>query len=92
MSHGAFVATVSGRVQGVGFRYYTRSMALRLGVCGYVQNLADGNVLVRAEGNKVALTTFAQWLQKGPPSARVGTVDLRWGQTPTGYASFTVEY
>ena len=91
MSATAFSATVHGRVQGVGFRYYTRSMAHRLGVRGYVQNLANGSVQVEAEGNEAAVREFAAWLQKGPPSARVGSVDISWRQSTVGYASFTVE-
>lgn len=87
----AFSATVHGRVQGVGFRYYTRSMAHRLGVYGYVMNLADGSVRVEAEGSEAAVRKFAEWLKKGPPSARVGTVDLSWRQSLVGYASFTIE-
>jgi acylphosphatase len=87
-----FRATVHGRVQGVGFRYYTRSMASRLGLRGYVQNLPDGSVRVEAEGGEAGLRRFAEWLETGPPSARVSSVDVQWRDTTVGYPAFTVEY
>lgn len=67
-------------------------MAHRLGVYGYVQNLPSGDVLVVAEGNDAALKKFAEWLEEGPPSARVRSVDIEWRDTRTGYPSFTVEH
>ena len=48
----------SGRVQGVGFRYTTRSIASRFAVTGYVRNLADGRVELNAEGTKAELHAF----------------------------------
>ena len=86
----AFRAVVRGRVQGVGFRYSTRSMAARLGVRGFVRNEADGSVYVEGEGNAAAVDAMVEWLRKGPPHAHVSDVDLRW-TTVRGYASFTVE-
>ena len=73
-AYGAFHALVSGRVQGVGFRYYCRAQARRLGLSGWVQNLPDGDVEVRAEGNAQKLEELLQWLKSGPPSARVDSV------------------
>lgn len=65
---------VSGRVQGVFFRASTRTEALRLHLAGYASNLADGRVEVYAEGEAAAIEALAQWLQQGPPLARVGEV------------------
>ncbi|MBN6151390.1 acylphosphatase [Xanthomonas sp. AmX2] len=62
---------VSGRVQGVFFRASTRERAQALGLDGYARNLADGRVEVVAAGEAAALETLAQWLQHGPPAARV---------------------
>jgi acylphosphatase len=90
--HDAFVATVHGQVQGVGFRYYTRSMAHRLNLRGYVQNLPDGSVRVECEGQQAAVEQMAKWLRKGPPSARVTSVDLQWKPARSGYSTFTVEF
>ncbi|WP_395683219.1 acylphosphatase [Dokdonella sp.] len=66
---------VSGLVQGVFFRASTRTRAQELGLHGYAKNLADGRVEVVASGSDDALAQLAQWLQHGPPSARVGGVE-----------------
>ncbi len=62
---------VDGRVQGVGFRAATRAQALSLGLRGHVRNLADDGVEVLAVGPQQALEALAQWLEDGPPTARV---------------------
>lgn len=62
---------VSGRVQGVGFRASTRYRAIDLGLAGYARNLADGRVEAFVQGAAKDIETFAQWLQVGPPLARV---------------------
>jgi len=66
---------VAGRVQGVHFRAATRAQALALGIAGHARNLADGRVEVIAEGSAAALAQLADWLQHGPPTARVAAVD-----------------
>lgn len=66
---------VSGKVQGVWFRASTREEALRLGLCGYASNLADGRVEVVAVGDTDAIARLANWLQGGPPQARVQAVE-----------------
>lgn len=65
---------VSGSVQGVGFRYYARRAAQRLGLAGYVKNLSDGRVEVLAMGAPASLETFRTDLQRGPQSASVSDV------------------
>ena len=65
---------VSGRVQGVGFRAYTRAQANALDLRGYARNLADGRVEVLAVGDAAAIERLAEWLQHGPPLARVDAV------------------
>lgn len=62
---------VTGRVQGVGFRYATVEKALALGVKGYVRNLPDRRVEVLACGEKKAVLALADWLWQGPQMARV---------------------
>lgn len=66
---------VSGRVQGVWYRAYTRDQALRLGVTGHARNLADGRVEVLACGEETAINRLRDWLRKGPPRARVQEVE-----------------
>jgi acylphosphatase len=69
-------ALVSGRVQGVAFRHYTREQAGALGLAGHVRNLADGRVEVQAEGERAAVDALIAWLREGPPAARVAEVEL----------------
>ena len=68
---------VSGRVQGVFFRASTREQALLLGVSGYARNLPDGRVEVLACGPDAAVQQLCDWLELGPPAARVSTVVCR---------------
>lgn len=65
---------VTGRVQGVGFRAATRAQAIRLNLSGTACNRADGSVEVQVAGELAALAALEQWLQRGPPLARVDRV------------------
>jgi acylphosphatase len=65
---------VHGRVQGVGFRWWTRSHARRLGVEGSVRNCPDGSVEVRAQAREETLAELHRLLHQGPPGARVERV------------------
>lgn len=65
---------VRGRVQGVGFRWYTQRMGLRVGVAGHVRNLPDGAVEVHCRGTPEALRAFEEALQRGAAPARVDAV------------------
>jgi acylphosphatase len=62
---------LNGRVQGVGFRWWTRQTASELGVRGTVRNARDGSVEIRAEGDAPLLDRFEDRLRDGPPAARV---------------------
>ena len=66
---------VTGRVQGVGFRWWTRAQALRLGLDGSVRNADDGSVEVEARGPEPALAELERLLNEGPPHARVRAVE-----------------
>lgn len=66
--------TIKGRVQGVFFRASTRRVAESLGVTGHAINLPDGDVEVLACGDAAALDQLGEWLQDGPPHARVDEV------------------
>ncbi len=66
---------VLGRVQGVGFRWWTRAQALRLGLDGTVRNADDGSVEVQARGPEPALAELERLLNEGPPHARVRVVE-----------------
>ena len=71
-------ATVSGRVQGVGFRYFVLREAMALGVRGWVANTSDGAVRCVAEGPRASLETLLERLQAGPVSAIVDRVSAAW--------------
>lgn len=65
---------VDGRVQGVFYRAGTREQASNLGLAGYAKNLPGGEVEVLAVGDVAALDALEQWLQRGPPAAKVASV------------------
>ena len=69
-------AIVTGRVQGVWFRARTRDEAVRLGVVGYVRNLADGTVEIVAQGDEGSVDALMAWARQGPPMANVLAVDI----------------
>lgn len=71
-------AVVTGRVQGVGFRFTTVDQARRLGVRGWVRNQADGSVEVEVEGERAGVEALVRFLHRGPPGAWVEDVALRW--------------
>jgi len=74
----AAIIKVYGRVQGVGFRFYTNKKALELSISGYVQNKADGSVYIEAEGNETDLQTFINWVNIGTQWARVSKVETQF--------------
>jgi acylphosphatase len=69
---------VHGRVQGVFFRQATADEARALGLCGWVKNLANGDVEIMAEGPRRELRILAAWANQGPRMARVTGVDEEW--------------
>jgi len=71
-----FSCRVIGQVQGVGFRWFVRERARRLGVTGSVTNLPDGSVLVHAGGTPTALAALRALLGEGPPGARVDQLEV----------------
>lgn len=71
-------ATVIGRVQGVGFRYFVLREAAALGVDGWVANTSGGAVRCVAEGPRASLETFLERLHEGPVSAIVDRVSAAW--------------
>lgn len=81
---------MSGRVQGVSFRYYTVTEAQRLGLVGWVANQPDGAVRVVAEGPRPALEELVAFLRRGSPSARVEHLDLVWSDAAGTFTEFRV--
>ncbi len=86
----SFHATVHGAVQGVAFRFYTKQRASELGLGGWVRNLPDGSVEVRALGDRSALEDLARWLYEGPPAACVDRVEIEWEEIENDDSPFRV--
>jgi len=82
---------INGRVQGVGFRWFTKDVAMREGVTGWVRNLPDGRVEALIEGDAEAIARVEQALHSGPPGARVQSVNSLADEADGGYRSFTIE-
>ncbi|MFE0100878.1 acylphosphatase [Streptomyces sp. NPDC059009] len=85
------VAWVRGRVQGVGFRWFTRATALEIGgLSGFALNLDDGRVQVVAEGSREGCQKLLDWLCEGDTPGRVDGVTEIW-DTPRGiYDTFSI--
>jgi len=83
-------ATVIGRVQGVGFRYFVLREATALGLDGWVANTAGGSVRCVAEGPRGRLQTLLELLREGPPSAIVERVGEAWMPATGTLGSFSV--
>jgi acylphosphatase len=81
-------AFVKGRVQGVGFRWWTRARALELDLRGSATNLDDGRVEVVAEGPEPAAQALLDLLRSGAAPGRVDFVAERWSDTRGGHDGF----
>jgi acylphosphatase len=67
---------VTGRVQGVGFRFACKKLAISLGIKGFVKNQYDGSVYIEAEGTKLQMHHFLDWCSKGPQYASIENVSI----------------
>ena len=83
--------TVTGRVQGVFFRAWTREQADALGIAGWVRNCPDGHVEAHIEGEGSAVDRMIAQLRRGPPSARVDDVRT-WDVEPCEFDGFEVRH
>ena len=88
----AIRAIVTGRVQGVGFRYATLSEAQKRNLTGWVRNLSDGRVEVGAQGPLPAVDDFVAWLAIGPRLASVVDVEVTPVEPEAGLATFRVQF
>jgi acylphosphatase len=82
--------TVRGRVQGVGYRYFTQEAAESLGVTGWVRNGWNREVELEAQADPQTLRLFCERLREGPVLSRVADIDMHDIQTVTGDAGFEV--
>jgi acylphosphatase len=83
---------VSGKVQGVGFRYFSQMKANTYGITGWVRNLPNGDVEIIAEGNKEDLALFLGSIKEGNPFSRVNHIETEEMNEISGFTSFTIKY
>ena len=83
---------VSGEVQGVGFRYFTRNQARQLNLKGWVRNTLDGGVLACVQGPQHAIDTFVDHLWIGPPMSEVTSVTKMEIQLIEEYSDFEIRH
>lgn len=83
---------VSGRVQGVGFRFYVERAAQSMGLVGEVRNLGDGRVEIRAEGDEKILRSFLKKVRQGPALSHVASVNEQWSPAIGVYKRFSVTF
>ncbi|RLJ06676.1 MAG: acylphosphatase [Candidatus Aenigmatarchaeota archaeon] len=83
---------VSGLVQGVFFRAFTKETAARLGLTGWAKNLPTGEVEIVFEGEKERILKAIEHCRKGPPGARVESIDTRWEEFRNEFEDFEIRY
>lgn len=84
---------VTGKVQGVGFRFFTYQKAQELNLVGYVKNLANGSVEILAHGEFNQINKLIQWLKLGgPTSAIIAQLRIERIEIDDHYTSFNVKY
>jgi len=82
--------SIKGDVQGVNFRYYTKEVAKRLGVTGWIRNEVDGSISLVVEGDPKNLDEFLGWCHEGPPLATVKEVEVRKGEYTGEFDNFEI--
>ena len=83
-------AIVEGRVQGVGFRYFTQERAVFLGLLGWVRNRWDGTVELVAEGNRAEVESLLKAVQRGPHAGTTRNVKFDWLEATGEFSSFRI--
>ncbi len=84
--------TVNGMVQGVGFRWFIKQKANKLGLYGYVRNLVDGSVEIEAEGTEEKINELMQYAKVGPSFSRVSQVSVEEKKAACSYKSFEITH
>jgi acylphosphatase len=79
---------ISGRVQGVGFRYSMQQEAARLGLAGWVRNRRDGRVEALLQGNEEAVAALTEWARRGPAGAHVAELRVASAEADASLAGF----
>jgi len=82
---------VSGHVQGIGYRSFTKKRATEIGLSGFARNLPDGRVEIIVEGDETRIHTFVERLKEGPWGSRVSNTEIRWEKPSTEFTTFEVK-
>ncbi len=90
IQYSAVKIIVSGRVQGVGFRYFIARFASELGLTGYAKNLFTGEVEITAEGRKEFLDALAEKAGRGPTGSHVSSCKVEWLDFKKKYDKFEI--
>lgn len=83
---------VTGKVQGVGYRYFAQMKAVQFGITGWVKNRSDGAVEMVTTGTKENLDLFIEEVRRGNPFSTVDQIEIREISTGEKYQSFTIKY
>jgi acylphosphatase len=83
---------VSGDVQGISFRYYTKQKAIILGIKGWVRNLVTGEVEAIFEGVEDKIKEMVEWCKKGPWLAKVNNVRVEFSDYKGEFENFEIRY
>jgi acylphosphatase len=92
MEKASALVRVYGRVQGVGFRFFVREQANRMGIKGWVRNMADGGVEMFAQGDRESLDIFLERVKKGPAFGHVEKFNIDWITSEKKYDEFTIKF
>jgi acylphosphatase len=84
--------TVTGRVQGVGYRYFAVQKAIEIGITGWVKNSVNGSVIIVAQGIEEEIKTFIDYLYLGPTRSRVDQISKVKFNTLSNFNTFSVKY
>jgi acylphosphatase len=83
---------ITGKVQGVFFRDFTRENAIRLGLTGWVRNAPAGGVELVVEGEKEKILQLVEKLHQGPPVARVKEISVNWQAHEGEFDNFSITW
>ncbi|MFH1785315.1 MAG: acylphosphatase [Candidatus Micrarchaeota archaeon] len=84
------IIQVFGHVQGVFFRANTQTMALKLGLTGWVKNREDGSVEIMAQGDRQGLEKLLEWCYHGPSGADVSELEYAWIESEEKFKGFVI--
>ncbi len=86
------IISITGKVQGVWFRAFTRNQANRFTISGWVKNVPDGSVYCEAQGSEENLRLFIHELHRGPEASSVSHVDVKMKQTFESFSGFEIRH